>query len=129
VTFPPEFIAHAEFIVVRQPAALVTTTAYYADPVVRRAPEPLAPESSGDRPKDTMALRRDAKTWLLSRVGPGSERPIYRDKILEEMRQQYPGLGVNGAKGVWAAVPSEHPEFEMSTRGAKSKRITNNWHA
>jgi len=75
-------------------------------------------------PRDTMALRSRAKKWLAAHVGARAQGD--RDSTLKAMRAAHPGLGVRGSLAVWGEFVKENPQLELSRRGAKLKRNTNN---
>jgi hypothetical protein len=74
--------------------------------------------------RETMALRLKAKTWLAAQIASGKHRA--RDSTLADMRAAHPGLGIRGSKAVWGEFVKENPDLQLSRRGAKLKRNTNN---
>jgi hypothetical protein len=75
-------------------------------------------------PRDTVALRGRAKEWLAAYVNSGAHRD--RDSTLKAMCQAHPGLSVRGSLAVWSKFSKDHPNLQLSRRGAKLKRNTNN---
>jgi hypothetical protein len=96
----------------------------------RREAEPASDTSgTGDdgepvAPRDTVALRGKARMWLAAYVASSEHRS--RDAALGAMRAAHPGLGVRGSLAVWGEFAKGNPHLELSRRGAKSKRNTNN---
>jgi hypothetical protein len=114
----------------RQLETVLKAVGAAASAAERHKTEPAsdASETGDDRvpeaPRDTMPLRGKARMWLAAYVASGKHQK--RDTTLEAMREAHPGLGVRGSLMVWAEFAKENPHLQLSRRGAKLKRNTNN---